>query len=476
MSRISPLLLALTLWGVLLIPAHAGAGLRVVVTIKPIHSLLAGLMRDSDSPALLMDGDRPPFAYTPDNQQLEQLAAADLLIWVGPELESSLASVVGSLPPRVRVVELLASPELKILPSRTRDDRRDPYFWLDSRNIVLLVNSLTGLLQELDAPRAHVYERNHRQLLQRLGQIDREYEYGYRGLKAGLAVQYHDTLHYFEQAYALSVIERVAESPGEPLDTARLLRVRQRLSAGEAVCVLTEAGLPDEHLALLTDGLPVNRGRLNSLGVGLPAGPDLYFQVMRHNTEVIKGCLKAGQGAPVAGGHLPQEDGLSPAEDPAGDRFILVDHLGGAVSREDMLGKFQILYFGYTYCPDICPTSLAVLSRALTLLGDKADLIRPYFITIDPERDTVQVMRNYVGYFDQRLIGLTGPREMIDRAAARYRVKYAKVLEEGNPPDRYLMDHSASLYLLGPDGRFITKFLHGISAQQLHDELLRFLP
>jgi protein SCO1/2 len=156
-------------------------------------------------------------------------------------------------------------------------------------------------------------------------------------------------------------------------------------------------------------------------------------------------------------------------------RFMLTDHLGRVVSDEDLKGKFNILYFGYTSCPDICPTSLYVLSKTLDLLGDKADLVQPYFITVDPQRDTVEVMRDYVKYYDKRLIGLTGDPQMIARLAAQYKVKYEKVLEEGRDPDLYVMDHSASLYLVGPDGQYVTKFLHGITPERLHSELLKHL-
>ncbi|MBA1331361.1 electron transporter SenC, partial [Candidatus Endoriftia persephone str. Guaymas] len=112
-------------------------------------------------------------------------------------------------------------------------------------------------------------------------------------------------------------------------------------------------------------------------------------------------------------------------------------------TQEDFLGSYSLLYFGYTYCPDVCPTSLQVLSLALDMLGDRADGIKPYFITIDPERDTVKVMRNYVEYFNPRLVGLTGSKEMIERVAQEFKVKYEKVTEDAPSPELYLMDHSA---------------------------------
>ena len=150
---------------------------------------------------------------------------------------------------------------------------------------------------------------------------------------------------------------------------------------------------------------------------------------------------------------------------------MLTDHHGRLVTEQSMRGKYQLLYFGYTYCPDICPNTLQIVSLALDQLGEDAELIQPYFITIDPERDNIRVMRKYVEYFDPRLIGLTGSRAMIDNVAALYKAKYEKVEADGADPGLYLMDHSASLYLSAPDGTFITKFAYGLSAEQIVQEL-----
>jgi len=465
--------LRLLLWLLLLaaFPAPAAEGFRVLVTVKPVHSVVAGLMAGVEGPELLVE-EGTPYDFTLTAEQRERLAESDLVIWVGPELEPALAAVIDDLPSNVRVVELLASRSLKILPSRRDGALRDPFFWLDDRNVILLLDDLAHLLAEADPARAHVYARNRREVMTRLQKIDREYEYGYRGLKAGLGVQYHDTLQYFEQAYALRIVDRVTGSPLDPVDAEALLGVRRHITGEGVACLLTEKGMEPRYLDLLTEGAGVNLGELDTLGVGLPPGPDLYFDLMARNTETIKRCL-SGQGAQDARTGEAGAEGAAGAE---GGRFLLTDHMGRLVSPETMLGKHQVLYFGYTFCPDICPTSLSVLFRALDLLGDRAELFQPYFITIDPERDTVAVMRGYVGYFDDRLIGVTGSSAMIDRMAAHYGVRYEKVTEESPDPGLYLMDHTASLYLVGPDGRYITKFLHGVTPEQLAEGLRSALP
>ena len=471
-TRLAPvsILLILLLFGAMP-TAFAKNGLTVVVSIKPMHSILAGLMQGADAPVLLND-DRVPYTFIPSTDQQTLLRNADLLFWVGTELEPGLGKVVAGLPPEVEVIELLSHQGLKILPSRDDPQQRDPFFWLDNRNLIIIIDDMTRLLQEADPGRSHLYERNRRDILSRLSRIDREYEYGYRGMKAGLGLQYFDTLQYFEQAYALKVIDHVAGSPTAEIDTAALLKARERLVSGEATCLLSEKGFPTKHLSLLTDHSSANHGELNSLGFGVKAGPNLYFDIMDHNTDVIKRCLNADM--QVAASARAQAETERPAAigGVGSGNFLLTDHLGRLVSKESMRGNYQIVYFGYTFCPDICPTSLQIMFQALDILGEKSELFQPYFITIDPTRDSVAVMKNYVQYYDDRLIGVTGSQEMIDRVAAQFKAKYEKVEEDTPDPDYYLMDHTASLYILDPEGRFLTKFAHGIEPQVLANQLL----
>jgi protein SCO1/2 len=473
MDQILCCLLGVLLFG--LSVAQAADRFKVVVSIKPIHSLVAGLMQGIEPPSLLIGEGRNPYDYELTEPQRRQLEQADLLIWVGPELETSLQRPIADLPQRVEVVELLDSADLKILPSRRDDTMRHPYFWLDNRNALLLLDDLTRLLERLDPTRSHVYVRNRERLLQRLARLDREFEYGYRGLKVGAAAAYYDTQYYFEQAYALKVLDRVMESPRDPLDTAALLRVRQELQEGEAACLLTEHSLPTPHLDLLSRGGELDVIELDSLGSGFPAGPDLYFELMRHNNAGIRRCLKAEPSQPDTAS-TRQPAMLDPEPGIGRARFMLTDQYGRLVTPQSLLGRYQLLYFGYTHCPDICPNTLQIVSLALDRLGEKAELIQPYFVTVDPERDSVKVLREYIDFFDPRFIALTGSPEMIERMTAGYKVKYAKVEEANGDPQLYLVDHSASLYLMAPDGRFLRKFVYGIPAEQLARELTDLLP
>ncbi len=140
-----------------------------------------------------------------------------------------------------------------------------------------------------------------------------------------------------------------------------------------------------------------------------------------------------------------------------GGPFELTRHDGKRITDRDLKGSHSLVFFGYTFCPDVCPAGLQVMSAALDKLGTKADGIQPVFVTIDPERDTAKVLGEYIEHFHPRMIGLTGSAEDIAKAAKAYRVYYKKAAGEAGDED-YLMDHSSIFYLMGPDGEFVKHF------------------
>jgi len=144
-----------------------------------------------------------------------------------------------------------------------------------------------------------------------------------------------------------------------------------------------------------------------------------------------------------------------------GGPFTLTGSDGKTVTDRSFRGKWMMVYFGYTFCPDACPTTLNDIAETLTELGPLASKITPVFVTIDPERDTPEVMGRYVNSFDPRIVGLTGSAEAIAEVAKEYRVYYKK-RPIGQRPDDYLMDHSSIIYIMNPEGRYVTL----ISAEQ----------
>lgn len=153
-----------------------------------------------------------------------------------------------------------------------------------------------------------------------------------------------------------------------------------------------------------------------------------------------------------------------------GGPFTLKNQKGQTVTDKDFGGQYMLVSFGYTYCPDICPAELQVISNAMEKLGDKAEKVTPLFITIDPERDTVSQLAGYMQSFHPRMIGLTGTKEQIKQAASAYRVYYTRA-EGGGSNEDYLMDHSTFIYLMDPKGEYLTHFPYGISAADLADRI-----
>lgn len=189
------------------------------------------------------------------------------------------------------------------------------------------------------------------------------------------------------------------------------------------------------------------------------------------------GVLAAGlmislSGIAVVPGHAlePRQQGAQDASDAAaqqlGSRFILSAHDGRTLTDEHFRGRHMLVFFGYTHCPDVCPTSLMTLARVMELLGADADKVQPVFITVDPERDTREVLASFVAHFDKRIVALTGPQAMIDRVAKGYHVKYAKVPGSGDSAF-YTVDHTSTMFHMGPQGEFIARIPYETPAEDI---------
>ena len=139
-------------------------------------------------------------------------------------------------------------------------------------------------------------------------------------------------------------------------------------------------------------------------------------------------------------------------------RYLLMGTHGRAVRSEDFRERFQLIAFGFVSCPDVCPTTMLEMQQVLAALGERAQRLQPIFITIDPQRDTPEVLKAYTGNFDKRILGLSGSAELVQFAARSFKVEYRKVQEPGAPPGVYTMDHTAGMFLLGPDGQLLKKF------------------
>lgn len=158
---------------------------------------------------------------------------------------------------------------------------------------------------------------------------------------------------------------------------------------------------------------------------------------------------------------------------PIGGPFALIDHTGKRRTDKDFRGKLLLIYFGYSYCPDVCPTDLQQIGLAVDRLGPDGEAVQPLFITLDPERDTAAHLADYVPLFHPRLIGLTGGAEEIRRAALAYKVYYARY-PPGSPD--YVIDHSSFIYLVDESGTYVGFLPTGTTADRMIEIIRLHLP
>ena len=195
-------------------------------------------------------------------------------------------------------------------------------------------------------------------------------------------------------------------------------------------------------------------------------------------TPILRAIACAGAGlwltlAPVLAGDAPQQSARSAAEimdilmwnrEPVGGPFALTDQAGHERTDTEFRGRLMLVYFGFTYCPDVCPTDLQAIGLALDRLGRDGDQVQPIFITVDPERDTAAHLADYVPMFHPRLIGLTGSADAIRKVADAYKVYYARVPQDAGD---YTVDHTAYIYLMDRDGNYLGFFPPGTSADRM---------
>lgn len=158
---------------------------------------------------------------------------------------------------------------------------------------------------------------------------------------------------------------------------------------------------------------------------------------------------------------------------PAGGDFTL-QSAGGAVALQDFRGKVVLLFFGYTYCPDVCPTALAAAGQALnSLSAEEAARVRAIFVSVDPERDTVEQLKKFTAFFHPNIVGVTGTPAQVAAAARLYGAFYAR--QAGSSSAGYTIDHTASTYVIAPDGRLATTLPHGTPPAAIATEIRRQL-
>ena len=272
--------------------AAAAEGPRVVVSVPPLHSLIAGVMAGVGEPSLLIDGAASPHAYAVRPSVARALAAANVVFWIGPDLETFLPKLLGSLAGRARIVTVMEEPGIALLPVRGgASGSFDPHVWLDPRNARRIVAVAAVTLSEIDPANADIYRVNAARLDRELDELERELAAKLAPARGVPFIVFHDAYAYFEARFGLTTMGAFALSPGTAPGARRIAELRARLVESAAACVFVEPQFEPAVVKAAVAGTGARIAILDPLGAGLPAGAAVYGQLMRSMADSLLACL-----------------------------------------------------------------------------------------------------------------------------------------------------------------------------------------
>jgi zinc transport system substrate-binding protein len=291
-------------------PAMAGAaGVKVAVSIKPIHSLVSSLMQGIANPALVVSTAGSPHGYNLRPSEVRLLHSADLVIWVGPEFETFMAKVVGNNSKEQNLLTLAKDlPDLLLLPSREggqwRTDHEhedldhahqqtDPHIWLSPKNAAIIATGVAHRLAEIDPENRDSYKHNLSRFVARLQQLDQQLSTRLSLFQDREYFVFHDAYQYFENHFGLKPLGALAIDPNRRPGARRLTEIKKRIRQSAVQCIFTEPQFEPRLVQVLTEGTTLNTGILDPLGADLEPGPELYFNLMRQMATAIATCLPA---------------------------------------------------------------------------------------------------------------------------------------------------------------------------------------
>lgn len=285
---------------------------RVVVTLKPIHALVSGVMDGVEKPYLLLQGGESPHTYSLKPSQIRQLNEADLIVWIGPELETFLQKPLTALSTKVKQLPLGHVKDLTVLKVRAggqwdaheqtpadpdhhtpndRDQEIDPHSWLDPLNAKVMVTAIAAGLSEIDAKNASRYTQNATQLTAQLNQLDQSLSRQLAPLKEKPFLVFHDAYQYFEKRYQLTAVGAVTLSPERPLSAKRLHELRMSMQAQKVHCLFSEPQFQSKLIPILLEGTSIRHGELDPLGTTLTEGTEAYFVLLQNLVHSFSECL-----------------------------------------------------------------------------------------------------------------------------------------------------------------------------------------
>lgn len=313
MSRLPSILFLLAAgW---FLPAAAAAAPTppdVVASVKPLHSLVAGVMRGVGEPYLLVRGGASPHAFALRPSDAKALAGAELVVWAGPPVETFLERPLSTLAAGAWVLTLVREPSVHLLPARAGgaweshdhnhahetppagDLATDGHVWLDPLNAKIITDLVADALSRLDPERAAIYRANADAQKAGLDRLHGEMRAALAPVKDRPFIVFHDAYHYLEDRYGLAAAGAITVSPDQPPGAARIVALRQRISAAGAVCVFAEPQFEPAMVRTLAEGTRARTGVLDPEGANIADGPDLYAALMRFNLRSLVDCLSGG--------------------------------------------------------------------------------------------------------------------------------------------------------------------------------------
>jgi zinc transport system substrate-binding protein len=285
------------------------AELRVVASIKPVHSLVSAVMAGTGQPVLIVEGSGSPHHYALKPSTARQLEQADVIFWVGHDLETFLEKPVETVGARARPVALGMLADLERLEIREgvnferhkedgheigHEPTTDPHVWLDPQNAAVMVRAIASVLSESDPANAGKYEANAAETQRRLIALGRELEEAIRPLRDRHFIVFHDAYQYFEHRFGLQASGSIAIDPEIGIGARRLQQIRQAIEELGVGCVFTEPQFDPGLVQIATEGMDVRTEMLDPLGSGLARGPDQYFELLRGMGQAFSACLAGG--------------------------------------------------------------------------------------------------------------------------------------------------------------------------------------
>lgn len=294
--------------------AGSAAPPAVVVSVPPLHSLVAGVMAGVGEPYLLLRAGASPHSADLRPSDARALSNADLVVWAGPQLEGFLVKPLETLATEAVVIGLLNQPDLTFLPIReggtwerhehgdeAHEDEKpeiesydsiDPHFWLDPSNTVAILDHIARALSVLDPAHAERYQANAAELTGRLMQLDKNLQRDLAAVRTRPYLVFHDAYQYFERHYGLTALGAIAISPERAPGARRLAELRALVAETGAVCVFSEPQFSSALVDTVIEGSEARAGTLDPMGMTLDPGPGLYLELMQALAADLEVCLQ----------------------------------------------------------------------------------------------------------------------------------------------------------------------------------------